>query len=67
MSIQQSKMCQSQLYEFELTTLMASNKEQNILTLSKKIVNSLIISELYEYTFFCVHISIFQNKHVLLL
>lgn len=42
MSIQQSKMCQSQLYEFELTTLMASNKEQNILTLSKKIVNSLI-------------------------
>ena len=42
MSIQQSKMCQSQLYEFELTTLMASNKEQNILTLSKNIVNSLI-------------------------
>ena len=33
----------------------------------QKIVNSLIISELYEYTFFCVHISIFQNKHVLLL
>ena len=42
MSVQQSKMCQSQLYEFELTTLMASNKEQNILTLVNNINNSLI-------------------------